>query len=102
MLSSTSSTTCLLSSGTLSLRIERSTHGRSRLMARNDCSCAQLQPLSLVGLVYSCATLQVAEPEIWAGGGVTGAHAAPNTSRATTTTARGIGCVEHSSGWRAR
>src|SRR6266542_576586 len=51
MLSNTSVTACLLSSGTLSLRIDRSTHGRSFLIARNDCSCAQLQPLSAVGLV---------------------------------------------------
>src|SRR5919198_2188473 len=60
MLSSRSSTACLLSSGTLSLRIERSTYGRSLLTCRNACSWAQLQPLSLVGLVYTWATLQLA------------------------------------------
>src|SRR5919205_881831 len=58
MLSSRSSTACLLSSGTLSLRIERSTYGRSFLTLRKLCSWAQLQPLSLVGLVYTWATLQ--------------------------------------------
>src|SRR5919202_3282967 len=60
MLSSRSSTACWLSSGTLSLRIDRSTYGRSFLTCRNACSWAQLQPLSLVGLVYTCATLQLA------------------------------------------
>src|SRR6059058_2050774 len=58
MLSSRSSTACLLSSGTLSLRIERSTYGRSFFTLKKLCSWAQLQPLSLVGLVYTWATLQ--------------------------------------------
>src|SRR5437899_3343018 len=58
MLSSRSSTACLLSSGTLSLRIVRSTYGKSFLTLKKLCSWAQLQPLSLVGLVYTWATLQ--------------------------------------------
>src|SRR5919201_3638339 len=59
MLSSRSSTACLLSSGTLSLRTDRSTYGSSRLTWKKACSWAQLQPLSLVGLVYTWATLQL-------------------------------------------
>src|ERR671928_1810721 len=71
MLSSRSSTACWLSSGTLSLRIDRSTYGRSFLTCRNACSWAQLQPLSLVGLVYTWATLQLdgaAPPPVWTPG----------------------------------
>src|SRR5215207_8110992 len=54
--SSKSSTDCRLSSGTDSLRIDRSTYGRSRLTARKLCSCDQLQPLAEVGLAYTWAT----------------------------------------------
>src|SRR5436190_1296458 len=96
MLSSKSVTACLLSSGTLSLRIDRSTHGRSFLIARKDCSCAQLQPLSAVGLVKTCATLQLAGAAaglaagavVAAGGAVVAAGAAGGGVQATPRTRR--------------